>query len=97
MEDKYFAELLSSLEDAVAFAQGDASRARVIEVSDPVPEYSAADVVRTRRTLNLSQRAFASVLGVSPRTVEAWESGRNVPSGAASCSCWKATTPWSAS
>ena len=41
------------------------------------------DVVQTRADLNLSQRALASVLGVSVRTVEAWEAGRNVPSGAA--------------
>ena len=52
MEKKYFDELMTSLEDAAAFAQGDTSRAR-------------------------------GVLGVSTRTVEAWEAGRNVPSGAA--------------
>ena len=85
MEKKYFDELMTSLEDAAAFAQGDTSRARVVEVeaNDPVPEYKAADVARTRQALNLSQRALASVLGVSTRTVEAWEAGRNVPSGAA--------------
>ena len=85
MEKKYFDELMTSLEDAAAFAQGDTSRARVVEVEvdDPVPEYKAADVARTRQALNLSQRALASVLGVSTRTVEAWEAGRNVPSGAA--------------
>lgn len=85
MEEKYFNELMTSLEDAAAFAQGDASRAKVVEVEidDPVPEYRAADVARTRMDLKLSQRALASVLGVSTRTVEAWEAGRNVPSGAA--------------
>lgn len=85
MEEKYFNELMTSLEDAAAFAKGDTSRARVVEVEvdDPVPEYKAADVARTRQALNLSQRALASVLGVSTRTVEAWEAGRNVPSGAA--------------
>ena len=85
MEKKYFDELMTSLEDAAAFAQGDTSRARVVEVEvdDPVPEYKAAEVARTRQALNLSQRALASVLGVSTRTVEAWEAGRNVPSGAA--------------
>lgn len=85
MEDKYFSELMTSLEDAAAFAQGDTSRAKLVEVAvdDPVPEYKAADVARTRQALNLSQRALASVLGVSARTVEAWEAGRNVPSGAA--------------
>jgi len=85
MEDKYFDELMSSLKDAAAFAQGDTTRARVVEVEavDPVPEYKAEDVARTRMDLKLSQRALASVLGVSTRTVEAWEAGRNIPSGAA--------------
>lgn len=83
MEKEYFDTLMASLEDAAAFAEGDTSRARVVEVKDPVPAYEAKDVARTRMDLNLSQRALASVLGVSTRTVEAWEAGRNVPSGAA--------------
>lgn len=83
MEKKDFEELMTSLEDAAAFAAGDTSRARVVEVDDPVPEYKAADVARTRKALNLTQSAFALALGVSCRTVEAWEAGRNEPSGAA--------------
>ena len=86
MEDRSYAESLKAgLEDAVAFINGDTSRARVVEVDtdDPVPEYKADDVARTRQALNLSQRALARALGVSSRTVEAWEAGRNVPSGAA--------------
>lgn len=83
MEKEYFDRFIASLEDAAAFAKGDSSRARVVEVEDPVPAYEAKDVARTRRDLNLSQRALASVLGVSPRTVEAWEAGKNLPSGTA--------------
>lgn len=83
MEKKYFDALMDSLEDAAAFARGDVSRAKIVEVEDPVPTYTAEDVARTRTDLKLSQRALAGVLGVSVRTVEAWEAGRNVPSGAA--------------
>ncbi len=85
MDDKLFDQLMSSLEDAAAYSQGDKSRCRevVVEVPDPVPAYKAADVVRTRKELNLTQRRLARALGVSPRTVEAWEAGRNEPSGAA--------------
>ena len=32
----------------------------------------------------MSQNVFASYMGVSCKTVEAWESGKNHPSGAAS-------------
>ena len=84
-EQRYYESLMAGLEDAVAYIEGDKSRGREVvrEIPDPVPEYRAADVVRTRKALNLSQRRLAYALGVSPRTVEAWESGKNEPSGAA--------------
>lgn len=37
-----------------------------------------------RKTTGISQKAFASYMGVSDKTVEAWEAGTNHPSGAAS-------------
>ncbi|WP_081795625.1 helix-turn-helix domain-containing protein [Butyrivibrio sp. MC2021] len=44
----------------------------------------AEDVKRIRNTTGMSQKTFASYMGVSDKTVEAWESGTNHPSGAAS-------------
>jgi putative transcriptional regulator len=81
--ENYFDELKQSLEDAIAFNRGDKTRARSVVRELPVPEYQAADVARVRMGLQLSQRGLAAVLGVSPRTVEAWEIGRNAPSGSA--------------
>lgn len=75
--------ILEGLQEAVAYKQGDRSRCRVSVREIPVPEYKAADVARTRKDLNLSQRALATALGVSTRTVEAWEAGKNDPSGPA--------------
>jgi len=85
VEKEYFDALMSSLEDAVAFTKGDTSRGRIVEVEvpDPVPSYRAEDVVRTRKSLNLTQSAFAFAIGVSTGTVEAWETGKNEPSGIA--------------
>jgi DNA-binding transcriptional regulator YiaG len=38
------------------------------------------DEIRTvRKGLGLTQSSFADALGVSLRTVEEWEAGRNVP------------------
>lgn len=82
-EFNYYEELKTSLEEAVAFSKGDRSRCRVHVRELPVPEYKAPDVARMRKALNLSQRSLATVLGVSPRTVEAWEAGKNEPSGSA--------------
>jgi putative transcriptional regulator len=82
-EYNYFDRLKESLEQAVDYKKGDKSKARVSIYEIPVPEYKAADVVRVRSNLHLSQRGLALALGVSPRTVEAWEGGRNEPCGAA--------------
>ncbi|MBQ8823226.1 MAG: transcriptional regulator [Lachnospiraceae bacterium] len=50
----------------------------------PVKEYGAEEVQTIRKSTGLSQRLFAGYMGVSEKTVEAWEVGRNQPSGAAS-------------
>lgn len=84
MDDfNYFEELKSSLEEAVAYSKGETTRCRTVIREVPVPEYTAPDVARMRQSLKLSQKALAAVLGVSVRTVEAWEAGKNTPSGAA--------------
>jgi putative transcriptional regulator len=44
----------------------------------PVPS-----IQRIRETTGLSQSQFAQLLGVSLRTLQEWEQGRRVPSGAA--------------
>jgi putative transcriptional regulator len=41
------------------------------------------DVATTRAKTGLSQARFAQLLGVSVRTLQDWEQGRRVPSGAA--------------
>jgi putative transcriptional regulator len=41
------------------------------------------NVAATREKTGLSQARFAELLGVSVRTLQDWEQGRRVPSGAA--------------
>ncbi|MBF0460384.1 MAG: type II toxin-antitoxin system MqsA family antitoxin [Magnetococcales bacterium] len=41
------------------------------------------DVKEIRDRMDLSQSAFAGILGVSVRTVQEWEQGRRKPSGPA--------------
>ncbi len=83
MKDIYFDQLTQSLEQAVAYKKGNRKAARSqVRVID-VPEYKAEDVAAIRHRLNLTQQGFANVIGVSPRTVEAWESGVNTPNGSA--------------
>ena len=56
---------------------------RVVSIV-PVKEYSAKEVKTIRQSTGFSQKLFASYMGVSDKTVEAWEAGVNHPSGAAS-------------
>jgi len=41
------------------------------------------EVARARQTLNLTQDAFAGLLGISLSTLRSWEQGKREPSGAA--------------
>ena len=56
---------------------------RVVSII-PVKEYSAMEIQKIRKDTGMSQKLFASYMGVSNKTVEAWEAGINHPSGAAS-------------
>ena len=47
------------------------------------PAYSAEDIRRVRRGLDVSQHVFASVLNVSRGAVRSWEQGVRKPDGAA--------------
>ncbi len=50
---------------------------------DHVIPSERAQVAVARAATGLSQAAFASLLGVSVRTLQEWEQGRKAPSGAA--------------
>ena len=53
-----------------------------IEKDEIIPAEKAL-VARARAATGLSQATFAKLLGVSVRTLQEWEQGRKVPSGAA--------------
>ncbi len=55
-------------------------RTKVIQL-DPLASYSSDEIKKIRHQVGLTQSLFAQYFGVSLKTVEAWESGRNVPSG----------------
>lgn len=50
---------------------------------DEVVASDRAQVALARAATGLSQSAFAKLLGVSVRTLQEWEQGRKLPSGAA--------------
>jgi putative transcriptional regulator len=76
-------DLLQSLQEAHEHAQGKIKlRSNTLFIND-IKEYDANCVKALRGRLGYSQSGFARVIGVSKRTVEDWESGKNTPSGSA--------------
>jgi putative transcriptional regulator len=58
---------------------GDRFTCRQIELNLQPETYSPAMVKKTRAKLGLSQSLFAQFLGISRKTVSAWEQGINTP------------------
>jgi len=82
---KVYESIMTGLTEAIVDAQGTEKNLKRNTVTiTPVKEYHASDVQKIRKSTGLSQRLFAGYLGVSQKTVEAWEAGTNQPSGAAS-------------
>ena len=76
MDVDFFSGIMEGLEEALAYEKGSAKAATYARKRS-LPKI---DVAQTRKDLLMSQKAFAAVLGVSPRTVEAWEIGKSNPS-----------------
>lgn len=79
--DSIMTGLTEALEDAGS--KDKKLKRRVVSVI-PVKVYNADEIQDIRRKTGLSQKLFASYMGVSLKTVEAWEAGTNHPSGTAS-------------
>ena len=71
----FFGELMEGLTEALAHSKGKAA-ADTFTRKRSLPDINVAQV---RNSLHMTQKGFASVLGVSTRTVEAWEAGRSTP------------------
>jgi len=79
-----FDSIMKGLNEALDDAKGKKRLTRRIVSVAPVKVYDAEEIKRIRRSTGFSQKAFAQYLGVSCKTVEAWESGVNHPAGSAS-------------
>ena len=86
MSDKnVFNSIMAGLNEAIEDATSETPILKRHKVTvEPVKVYEADEVKRIRNTTGMSQKTFASYMGVSDKTVEAWEAGTNHPSGAAS-------------
>lgn len=80
---KVYDGIMQGLEEAIAYNEGKI-KARTNTMSiEPVPDFEAAEIKSIRNELGMTQVLFAGFMGVSTKTVEAWEAGRNMPDGPA--------------
>ncbi|SNS37619.1 helix-turn-helix domain-containing protein [Sphingopyxis indica] len=74
MTKRAYDKITAGLNDAIAFAEGDTTRGRVV---------AGPDIKAIRGKVKLSQAAFAEKLHISAATLRDWEQGRRVPEGPA--------------
>ena len=67
--------IIKGMEEALAFAKGEKTAA-VVHIPEEI------NVRRIRKKLKMSQAVFADYFGVNLRTIQDWEQGRRVPTGA---------------
>jgi putative transcriptional regulator len=81
---KAFDKIMTGLQEIRDYREGKLNLRSTKVFVEPVSHWNARNVLALRQDLNISQSLFAIVLGVSKKTVEAWESGKNTPNGSAS-------------
>lgn len=72
--------LTEAIEEAKSGSKSLKRTTRTINI-EPIKHYSPAKIKLIRHEVGLTQKLFAQYLGVSTKTIEAWEAGRNRPSG----------------
>jgi putative transcriptional regulator len=76
--------IIDGLQELVDYSEGKIDlRTSRLNVSPVCETISVEEIKDTRDKLGMSQGIFAMVLGVSTKTVQAWETGRYMPDGAA--------------
>ena len=81
---RFFESIKQGLNEAIEFERGNLPNVRVDKITiAPLHNYKGVEIKNIRTQQKMTQRLFAEALGVSVKTIEAWESGTNKPSGTA--------------
>ncbi len=78
-----FDDLKQGLEEAIDFQKGIGTAKTKTYMIMPIKKYSKEEIREIRMKAGMTQSVFASYMGVSKKTVEAWECGRTHPTGPA--------------
>lgn len=81
---KLFDDMMSSLQEIIAYEQGEDTGVVVHKVTvQEVKSFSPDEIKQIRLDADMTQSTFAACIGVTKKAVEAWEGGRSRPDGAA--------------
>lgn len=78
-----FDDIKLGVEQAIEYEKGNLKAKKTTLTITPVEVFTAQDIKDIRNQTGLTQVLFARFMGVSVKTVESWEAGRNHPEGAA--------------
>lgn len=76
-----FDDLKQGLQEAIDYEKGQGKARAKTYMILPIKEYSNTEIRDIRMKAGMTQSVFASYMGVSKKTVEAWECGRTHPTG----------------
>jgi putative transcriptional regulator len=76
MKDEVFDELVASVKEGGAILRGESPASRTFDLTP-------LNIKQIRERYELTQNQFASLLGISVRTLRNWEQGRRTPVGPA--------------
>lgn len=78
-----FNDLVSGLNEAIESERGNIPLKKTALTIEPIKLYEKERIRDIRNSAGMTQASFARYMGVSPKTVEAWERGTNIPGGSA--------------
>ena len=78
-----FDNIKTRLGQAIEYEKGNLKAKTTTLTVEPIESFKPEDIRGIRKETGLTQILFAKFMGVSVKTVEAWEAGRNHPEGAA--------------
>ena len=78
-----FDDLVTGLNEAIECEQGKGKARTHTFIIEPVKRYNKSEIKAIRTHAGMTQAVFANYMGVSSKTVEAWEKGTNHPTGSA--------------
>lgn len=79
-----YKSIIKGLNEAIDYENGKLTEVKVDQINvSQIPRFRGDRIKMIRQKQRMTQRVFSGVLGVSIKTVEAWESGKNIPCGPA--------------